>query len=283
MPYLKNKKTGQMVFVPDAGPTATAVGPRNPKPAHDMSMDNARLELERQKFAAQQAADARKAALDRQAADIEARKAEVTAPIRQQALTDFQSAMTLYPKINQLESQFNRGPGATSGVAGLLDYLPNFINEGAQNFDRSADQLRGFVKKTQGFTGGEGNTAAEAKMNIGAFIPSSSDLDSTTRNNIKSLRSEQAKGLATAVSTLGGIPDQNGNVTPVPTGYRIGQYPQLDAEVSGLMSVVPIANRAKFLLDAKRRFEQRQASRRSKPQAAAAPQPDVIDFNDWGK
>lgn len=235
-------------------------------------------------------ADAARAEADATAAQTASQAPQLTPAIRQQALTDYQSAVDLAPIVNELEQNFNAGPGATKGFwdfGSIIDRLPLPQNE---KFDSSANKLRGFVKKAQGFTGGEGNTAAEMAMNVGAFIPSSKDYDSTTRQNLGSLRGEQRRGLRTALQVLGGIPDSNGRVTPIPTGYRVGQYPDLDLELGKNISIVPPEKRQAFILDAKNRFEQAQAARKnpkrgmfgSKPATGGrrSAEPGVVDFND---
>lgn len=219
---------------------------------------------------------------------------ELTPAVRQQALTDFTGATEIAPVIEDIEQKFRAGPGKTSGPMGALDFLPL---EGNQNFNSAANKLRGFVKQAQGFTGGEGNTLGEAQMNIGAFIPKASDYDSTTSNNINALRGEQRKAFKNSIAVLGGIPDANGKVTPVPQGYEIGQYPELDMEIVKQLSTVPDDRRQSYILAAKRRFEERRQARVTPPRKAgskanttwygtprSAPrkgaQSRVIDFND---
>lgn len=290
MAWIRNKRTGEVIQVPDGGQQALPANPLKVQGAQldnqskqaNMANDAARLDLDRQRLALQQQQQVAEAQSRQQNAALDARKAEVTAPIRQQALTDFQSALDLAPIVDELEQKFNAGPGQTRGLSGLgsiIDRLPLPRNEA---FDSASNKLRGFVKKAQGFTGGEGNTAAEAQMNIGAFIPSSKDYDTTTRQNLKALRGEQQRGMRSAVSVLGGIPDTNGQVTPVPTGYRMGQYPALDVAISKQISTVPAQARARFIVDAMRRFEQKQAARKQPAPGRSAPkgQSRVIDFND---
>lgn len=198
--------------------------------------------------------DIRKADAEAQAAERKLNAPDLTPAIREKSIADFQSALDLSPILDELDKTYRAGPGATSGLAGWRDWLPLPEN---QAFDSTANKLRGFVKRAQGFTGGEGNTATEMQMNVGAFIPSSADYDVTTEKNLKALRGEQQRGLRTAISTIGGIPDQNGRITPVPAGYQVGQFPELDVAVSRQISRVPPANRQRFLVDALRRYQQK--------------------------
>ena len=183
--------------------------------------------------------------------------------IKKEANDLFTLAYGMGSDINEIEQRFKEGPGATSGVAGIVDFNP-FATRNAR-MTAASDKLRGFIKNTQGFTGGEGNTVAEMKMNVGAFIPSPYDRDAVSRDNIEALKRERRRGMKSAISTLRGIPDQNGLVTPIPQGYTFGQYPDLDDAVVKAMQRVPPTARGKFMLEAKKRYEAEKRSTSKRP------------------
>jgi len=176
-------------------------------------------------------ADTQKAQADARRAQAEAHLAEInaaqggqgrlTAEVRAEALKQYNSAVALGPQIDSLQQLFDAGPGSTHGAMGLTDFLPL---EGNSNFNTAADRLRGPVINAFGFTSGQSNTPGEVKMNIGGYIPSSSDwFDSTSQQKIEALRGLQKNALAKAVSILGGVPDAQGNIHPVksPSGFKV--------------------------------------------------------------
>jgi len=138
---------------------------------------------------------------------------KITGADRSAAIKGFTSSMELSKTIGALEERFKDGPGTTSGIYGGLDYLPLEEN---QRFDRAANASRGTVGEVLGFTGGQLNSAAEAEMNVGPFVPQSGDKDVTIEDSIQRLKDLQELGLKRSVAILGGIPDASGNIIPVP-------------------------------------------------------------------
>jgi len=138
----------------------------------------------------------------------------ISAKERADAIAGYQSGAALDRIVSQLETQFKAGPGATSGIQGLWDYLPTTAN---QQFDKTGNAARGIVGSALGFTGGQLNTATEAEQAVGPYLPNSSDRDATILDKMARLRAlaEDARRRSTAI--LGGVPDANGNVTPLPT------------------------------------------------------------------
>jgi hypothetical protein len=136
-----------------------------------------------------------------------------TAKQRGDALRDYQSAVDLGAVIQDIEAKYKAGPGKTKGAEGLLDYLPLPQNKA---LDVAGNQLRGFIKSAQGMTGGENNTATEAAMNIGPFIPQSSDYDTVIEDKLAALRREQARALRANIAILGGVPDAGGRIQRLP-------------------------------------------------------------------
>ena len=155
-------------------------------------------------------ADARKAQAE--AEKIESGRDMLSATERANAITGYQSALALEGIIADLERKYKDGPGATKGVMGGLDYLPREAN---QRFDNAANAARGIVGQALGFTGGQLNSEGEAKMNVGPYIPSSSDKDGTIEDAIQRLRDLQTQAMNRSIAILGGRPDENGNITPV--------------------------------------------------------------------
>lgn len=154
--------------------------------------------------------------------------APLTAKDRADAIVEYNKAIQLRSTIDDLVEKFRAGPGSTSGVYGAGDFFPTQDNSA---FDSAANKLRGSVKAAQGFTGGEGNTMGEVKMNIGPFIPSSWEYDQTTKDKLDELYNQSDNAVERAVALLGGVPDQYGNVTQQPASKAVrlpfeGDVPQ---------------------------------------------------------
>lgn len=137
---------------------------------------------------------------------------KATAAQRTEAIQGFNDAVALRNIAKQLRERFEQGPGTTQGIAALQDFLPTAANRG---FDTAAQRARGYVKRSLGFTGGEGNTVAESTTLYDPYLPSTSDYDSSILDKIAAL--EELAGLAEgkAVAVLGGRPDASGNVVPI--------------------------------------------------------------------
>lgn len=156
----------------------------------------------------------------------------LTAETRQKAIAQAAAADQLDAVIADLRAKFEAGPGATKGIAGLRDYFPTEAN---QQFDRSANAARGIVRNALGLTGGEANTAAEAQMNLGAYIPQSSDYDATITDSIARLEGIRDSARKQSRQVLGGDVDANGNIIPVATPGLIGdKSPDLGAMVPAM-------------------------------------------------
>lgn len=161
--------------------------------------------------------------------------------IRAQAIQAYGDAASLEHAADEIERLYRAGPGSTQGIAGIRDYLPTDAN---RLFDDAGQQARGYVKRSLGFTGGEGNTVAESSALYDPYLPNSWDRDAQIERKITELRrlAEQARQKSTM--TLGGIPDPNGNITPIPgaqqddhpnvwTSLRIGSDQALGAAPGG--------------------------------------------------
>jgi hypothetical protein len=200
--------------------------PANPVRAYDVP--KAQAELARAQ--SQQAQDAAtlpyagvKAAADARRAQAEAtlaaakaaRGADVdnsgSAAVRSAALTGYKSAQQLENIVADLRSKYQAGPGSTSGIAGLRDYLPLTAN---QQFDAAGNAARGIADNALGFTGGQLNTAAEAAMAVGPYLPQASDRDAVILDKIGRLEGLAGLARERSITQLGGVPDDNGNIHP---------------------------------------------------------------------
>lgn len=251
MPWIRNKQTGEMVFVEDApaAPTSIPIGPRNPAAPYQgpqasanvdktyadidstrtgiartnqqMQDDQARLSLQQQQFRAELIKNGMEIGPDGQVRPIQSAgrpQPGLTATERSGALNKYNSALALDTTIRDLERKFEAGPGSKGGLAGILDFLPLPAN---QDFYEAANQLRGDIKRAQGMTGGEVNTAAEMRLNYGPYIPSRTDYDSTARSKLETMRRMQQEAIRGAIAELGGVPDALGNVQQVdPSALR---------------------------------------------------------------
>lgn len=137
---------------------------------------------------------------------------KATAAQRTDAIQGFNDAAALRNIAKELRQRFEQGPGATQGVAAIQDFLPTASNRG---FDSAAQRARGYVKRSLGFTGGEGNTVAESTALYDPYLPSSSDYDSSILDKIAALEELANLAEGKSVSVLGGRPDASGNVVPV--------------------------------------------------------------------
>jgi hypothetical protein len=205
----------------------SSVVPSNPRLIAKAQADaerQARADARAEAAAARAAANAEnQAANSAKANDLAERKFEfeqkrrndapLTAKDRADAIVEYNKAIQLRATIDDLVKKYRAGPGATSGAAGVADLLPTPSNAA---FDSAANKLRGSVKAAQGFTGGEGNTMGEVKMNIGPFIPSSWEYDQTTEDKLNELYNQSDNAVQRTVALLGGVPDQYGNVTQEP-------------------------------------------------------------------
>jgi hypothetical protein len=276
----------------DAAPSMTVpVGPRNPRLPYQVQGDvltNAQTAAQTGRTYVQAQGDridngikgatapdvVQKAGADALVAQQATRFNGLSVPQYTDALAQLNAANFIAKQYADLNKKFRAGPGATSGLGGLLDFLPTPTN---QDFDTTANRLRAWAKQGTGTTGGENNSVAEMKMNLGAYIPSSWDFDKTNRSTLDSIRELGGKASREAVQRLGGVPDQNGNITPIPRGYQWGQNPALDRSISHMIGNVPAAARQGWMLRELAKFKAGMAAR-----AGANPSRSnrSINFND---
>jgi hypothetical protein len=133
------------------------------------------------------------------------------------AIAGYNSADAIDKLVKDIEEKFAAGPGKTTGLKGLRDFLPSTVND---QFDTAGQSVRGQVGTALGFTGGQLNSPIEAKMAVGPYIPQASDRDATIKDKIKRLKDLAQQARQRSIQVLGGIPDVNGNITPVQADQR---------------------------------------------------------------
>jgi hypothetical protein len=252
MSYRQDLETGEYVEVDAQGnpvsrpPAGGVYNLPNPARAQSQANENARLDLARQAAArAAQAASASQgnaaASLNLQQtkflADLEkegktldaqgniapipgwmptpkngAGRPEMTAAQFSDAIAQYNAAQQIEKMLVELRQTFARGQGKTSGAYGVQDFLPTEANK---SFDKAAGRLRAWAKQGTGTTGGENNSLAEMKLNLGSYIPDSWAYDETNRETMSSIEGLAQKARQEAIQRLGGVPDANGRITPV--------------------------------------------------------------------
>lgn len=153
-----------------------------------------------------------KAQADLAKAQTETSGNKLTPAARADAINGYKYADQLDQIVSQLEQQYAAGPGATSGLGGIQDYLPLARN---QQFDSTANAARGIVGQALGFTGGQLNSIQEAEASVGPYLPKAGDRDEVIQDKIARLRSLASTARQRSVAILGGVPDANGQITPL--------------------------------------------------------------------
>lgn len=161
--------------------------------------------------ARQSAADVRKTQLEAEKLQQLLNKGPEIDKVKADALSGYNSAVQLDAIIKDLEQKYKAGPGSTKGIWGVEDYLPTPSNS---DFNNTGNAARGIVGQALGFTGGQLNTATEANMSVGPYLPQASDYDNVIEGKIKRLKELRDAARSRAISQLGGVPDANGNIVP---------------------------------------------------------------------
>lgn len=176
----------------------------------DRAADNARADALLPFQQRKAAADAIVA--ERQATQAARPGANLTPVARGEAIQAFKDADALERAADEIEQLYRTGPGATSGLAGLQDYLPTDANK---VFNDAGQRARGYVKRALGFTGGEGNTVSESSALYNPFLPTAGDRDEQIVAKIAALRQLANDARGKSALTLGGRPDEQGNIVPL--------------------------------------------------------------------
>lgn len=138
--------------------------------------------------------------------------AELTAATRANAINAFTATRQLDTLIADIEGRFKKGPGATSGPMGALDWLPT---PGNRQFDAAGNAVRGAAITALGFTSGQTNTPREVEQNIGPYIPQAGDYDAVIADKIARLKELRDRARVQAATVLGGVPDASGRIMPL--------------------------------------------------------------------
>ncbi|MCW2405030.1 hypothetical protein M2336_001659 [Sphingobium sp. B1D7B] len=141
-----------------------------------------------------------------------ANKPTMTAKERADALQGYKDADAIDRVVADLRRRYTTGPGATKGISSLSDYLPTDSN---RTFNDAGQRARGYVKRSLGFTGGEGNTLGESTMLYNPYLPEAGDRDVQILAKIDALEQLGRDARDKSISILGGIPDANGNIKPI--------------------------------------------------------------------
>lgn len=209
MPYLRNKNTGQVVFVPDAGGQAVAPNPLKVQEAQ-ASIGNSQAQaqgkaLDNRLSSATMGDSIAKAAADRQAAQFAAQEAQAKAA---QATRDAQFAQghnglsrdkwnelnaqlqavrNLNPQIAKLRDLY-RQSFKGKGIGSIAEYLPATVRPVNGVFDNTGMSLIADLAKAKGLTSQQFNTPAEQRMFFEPMIPKASDPDEVMVSKIDALQ-----------------------------------------------------------------------------------------------
>jgi len=170
-------------------------------------------------------------------------KGGTTAKIRDEALQAYNDAIALRRVAADLRTRNKTGAGATTGLAGVQDFFPTADNS---SFDTAAQRARGYVKRSLGFTGGEGNTIAESSTLYDPYLPSTSDWDGKILDKISALEQLADDAERKSIATLGGVPDRYGNITQ-PQEVAPQPQQQNDQAVAGAAPQQDRSNQAAVL------------------------------------
>ncbi len=149
--------------------------------------------------------EASAALAEKKLADAMNGKVELTPEMRKHAVDAMNDAQAMRRVVADLRARNASGPGSTHGLMGLSDYFPTEANRG---FDEASQRARGYVKRSLGFTGGEGNTVAESSALYEPYLPSAWDRDANITSKIDALEQLANDAEAKAHGILGTQPEQ---------------------------------------------------------------------------
>lgn len=183
MPYLRNKRTGETVFVPD-GPQQVAAP--NPLKVQGARADVASTQAGTARTMGQESRDAALFEAARRKAVADAAKAEAEAGaaggLDKQKLANIRAAQG---QIDRMRKLFSAGPGKTTGLASVLDYLPT---AGNKQFDTAGAGLGEVGLAAFRVPGVGAQSDAELRAFIAANRPSASDYDVAIKEKLNNLQ-----------------------------------------------------------------------------------------------
>lgn len=184
MARYRSKFTGEIIDVPDgpqmpANPTFPYEGPQAAanlnKTQQEIVNDAERIALERQRVQIAQQAAAQAAAARQTAQQVSERE-------RNSRLGTLNALRNQIDKVDQL---YRAGPGATKGVAGVMDYLPT---PGNRAFDSAGAGLAEIGLNAFRTPGVGSQSDKELKAFVEANRPSASDYDEQIQQKLWNLR-----------------------------------------------------------------------------------------------
>lgn len=183
MPYLRNKRTGETVFVPD-GPQQAM--PANPLKVQGAQADVANTRANTARTQQQTSQDAAMFGAEQQLKQAQAAKAAAEAQqaggLDKQKLANIRATQA---QIDRLRYLYNKGPGSTQGLSSILDYIPTPQN---QQFDTAGAGLgeTGLAAFRVPGVGSQSDT--ELRAFIDANRPSASDADLRIKEKLLNLQ-----------------------------------------------------------------------------------------------
>lgn len=190
MPYIRNKRTGETVFVPDQPQQVAAPNPLKVQGAQagvestqagaarargQESRDAALFELNRRKLVA----EAAKAEADAKASSDAARGLAKPDSARRATLSDRMTALrNLEGVLSDLEKQYVSGFKGGKRGFGLGELLPEWASPTNQKFNSTAMRAGPFIQSILGLGSKEADAAAEYERKVMPFIPRAGGLGS---------------------------------------------------------------------------------------------------------
>ncbi len=181
---IRNKATGEIVDIPDQQPGLQRVGPANtmrPLQEHGASLGNQRTAQQIQSDRQLLPLQVQKARADAMAAEAEAKKATAATQIDQRSA----NLRAMANQINRVQQLYRKGPGATSGASGLLDYLPTPANK---QFDTAGAGLAELGLAAFRVPGVGSQSDAELRAFVEANKPRAADYDAQIQEKLRNLQ-----------------------------------------------------------------------------------------------
>lgn len=183
MPYLRNKRTGETVFVPDGSQQVAAP---NPLKVQGARADVANTQAGAARTMGQEARDQALFELNKRKLAAEASKAEAEAKtaggLDKQKLANIRAAQGQVDRVRRL---FEQGPAKTKGLSGILDLLPGGVNSRMKTAGAGLGEVGLAAFRVPG-VGGQSD--AELRAFIDANRPSPTDLDVTVEEKLNNLQ-----------------------------------------------------------------------------------------------
>lgn len=292
MGWKRNKMTGEVAWFDD-GTTPIPIGPRNPakQAVNDMQPEQMRGQIastatniqgqqidNRVKDATAGAmiskadSDARRSQFEAAAAERDFKRgpklSDAEIKVQDERRGRLSALNQLASQIDRVDSLYREGPGATSGLGSLKDYIPTPGNE---RFD-AAGALLSQMGLAAFRTPGTGTVSdRDAMMFDRAALPQASNFDSATEEQIRGLRARVNEEM----QSLGQAPRWNDKNQPVLDNQRTldAARARLEQQIANLPPQAQAIGRQNFYANPaiKRLMGTRDA-----------PRENAIDFNKWG-